>query len=152
MLISVPLILFVLIISSVVSIKKGNEVFPERGKEVIKTIYFYLVLFATLMMTIGGTVAAFMAIADIVAPPAYSQSFEQYKSMFQNRGKSSSEVSQAQTLSETELKTNYDQLVASQKAISKERAVNSLVKSFGWIIIPLPIFLYFQRKMKIEPV
>lgn len=122
-------------------IKKGNEVSPERGKEVIKAVYIYLVLFATLMMTIGGTVTAFMAIADIVAPPAYSQSFEQYRSMSQNKEKS-----------EIELKTNYDNLVASQKVISKQRAVNSLVKSFGWIIIPLPIFVCFQRKMKIEPV
>jgi hypothetical protein len=46
---------------------------------VIKNAYVYLVLFATLMMIIGGSVSAFMAIADIVAPAPYYQSFEDFK-------------------------------------------------------------------------
>ncbi|MDI6879339.1 MAG: hypothetical protein QMD16_08205, partial [Desulfitobacteriaceae bacterium] len=50
----------------------------ERGGDMLKTAYIYIVLLATLMMTIGGSVAAFMAVADIVAPPAYHQTFEDY--------------------------------------------------------------------------
>ena len=34
---------------------------------------------ATLMMVIGGSVSAFMAVADIVAPTPYYQSFEDFK-------------------------------------------------------------------------
>lgn len=63
----------------------------------IKTVYVYLILFATLMMTIGGT-------------------------------------------------------VADEKSMAKERAVNSLIKSFGWIIVPLPIFLFFQARVKKQSV
>ena len=148
----VPLILFVLTIASIMAVKKGNGEFPERGNEMIKTVYIYLILFATLMMTIGGTVAAFMALADIVSPPAYYQSFEQYKLAPQYKGEVPTPVNPTQTLSETELKTRYDQMVADEKAISKGRAVNSLIKSFGWIVIPLPIFLYFQGRVKKEPV
>jgi len=61
------LILLVLMIASVVGVKRGHEESLERGNEMIKTVYVYLILFATLMMTIGGTVAAFMAAADIVS-------------------------------------------------------------------------------------
>ena len=49
----VPLVLLVLIISSVMSFKKGDIESMERGHEMIKTVYVYLILFATLMMTIG---------------------------------------------------------------------------------------------------
>jgi hypothetical protein len=146
----IPLVLFVLIITSVVGIKKGSGESLERGDEMIKTVYVYLILFATLMMTIGGTVAAFMAVADIVAAPPYYQSFEQYKAAPQYKGEPTATVpvKPEQTLSDAELKANYDQMVASEKSLTKERAVNSLIKSFGWIVVPLPIFLFFQSRVK----
>ena len=119
----------------------------------IKTVYVYLILFATLMMTIGGTVAAFMAVADIVSPPPSYQSFEQYKMQSQYKpGAPPTAVTPAQTSSDAELKSQYDQVIIDQKSSAKERAVNSLIKSFGWIIVPLPIFLYFQSRMKKQPV
>ena len=125
----------------------------ERGNEMIKTVYVYLILFATLMMTIGGTVAAFMAVADIVSPPPSYQSFEQYKMQPQYKGAApSTTVTPAQTLSDAELKSSYDQMIIDQRSDTKQRAVNSLIKSFGWIIVPLPIFLFFQSRMKKQPV
>lgn len=150
----VPLVLLVLIIASVMGVKKGHEESLERGNEMIKTVYVYLILFATLMMTIGGTVAAFMAVADIVSPPSYSPSFEQYKLQPQYKGEPYvvPPVTPAQTLSDTELKSRYDQMVIDEKSNTKQRAVNSLIKSFGWIIVPLPIFLYFQNRLKRQPV
>lgn len=117
----------------------------------IKTVYVYLILFATLMMTIGGTVAAFMAAADIVSPPANYQSFEQYKTMPQYKQAPTS-VQPGVTLSDSELRNNYEQMVAEEKSITKARAVNSLIKSFGWIVIPLPLFLFFQNKVKKQPI
>ena len=149
----VPLVLLILIIASVMGVKKGRAESLERGNEMIKTVYVYLILFATLMMTIGGTVAAFMAVADIVSPPPSYQSFEQYKLQPQYKGEApSTTVTQAQTLSDAELKSRYDQMIIDEKSNTKQRAVNSLIKSFGWIIVPLPIFLYFQSRMKKQPV
>jgi len=149
----VPLVLLVLIIASVMGVKKGREESLERGNEMIKTVYVYLILFATLMMTIGGTVAAFMAVADIVSPSSYYQSFEQYKVQPQYKGEApSTTVTQAQTSSDVELKSRYDQMIIDERSNTKQRAVNSLIKSFGWIIVPLPIFLYFQSRMKKQPV
>jgi len=149
----VPIVLFFLIIVSVIGVRKGREESLERGNEMIKTVYVYLILFATLMMTIGGTVAAFMAVADIVSPPSYSQSFEQYKLQPQYKGEPPyTNPTQTQTLSDAELKSRYDQMIIGEKSNTKQRAVNSLIKSFGWIVIPFPIFLYFQSRMNKHPV
>ncbi|NLK52546.1 MAG: hypothetical protein GX295_08905 [Syntrophomonadaceae bacterium] len=137
-------LVLIFVIVGVLGVKKGYTEYPERGNEMIKTVFVYLVLFATLMMIIGGSVAAFMAVADIVSPPAYYQSFEQYKNIPPEKLEPN--------LSESELKSRYDQMVTEEKERVKQRAVNSLIKSFGWIIIPLPVFLYFQRRVKNYPV
>jgi len=151
----VPIVLIVLIIASVIGVKKGREESLERGNEMIKTVYVYLILFATLMMTIGGTVAAFMAVADIVSPPPYYTSFEQYKmqpTQYKGEVAPSTPVTSAHTLSDAELKRQYDQIVIDDRSNNVQRAINSLIKSFGWIVIPFPIFLYFQRRMNKHPV
>ena len=74
----VPLLVIAVIVIIVVAGSK-IDFREEGGEEMIKNVYIYLVLFATLMMTIGGSVAAFMAVADIYAPVAYHQSFEDFK-------------------------------------------------------------------------
>lgn len=124
------------------SIKEGDE------EEMIKHIYVYLVLFVTLMMTIGGSVAVFMAAADIVSPQPYYQSFEDYKYSLEHRyDKPTVEGAEDVTLdlSDEELRASYDRQVADDRAEKVNRAKNSLIKSFGWIVIPFPIFLYTKK-------
>ena len=128
-------IIFLIIAGSRVESKEG-------GEQVIKNVYIYLVLFATLMMVIGGSVAAFMAAADLIVPTSYHQTFEEYK-----RWGIDKETPGQTTLTEAELKARYDEMVVAERVRQTERAKNSLIKSFGWIIIPLPIFLYFQRRL-----
>ena len=123
----------------------GKSESNNGGDEVIKKVYVYLVLFATLMMTIGGGVAAFMAIADMVAPTGYYQSFEEFKQGGAKMEVSAGDVSK---MTEKQLKENYDAMVAAEKQRQTERATNSLIKSLGWIIIPFPVFIFFQRKLK----
>lgn len=113
----------------------------------IKNVFIYLVLFATLMMTIGGSVGAFMAIADIISPATYHQSFEEYKRWGSPERQIDKEESVEENLTDEELRENYNAMVSSEKERSRERAKNSLIKSFGWIIIPLPVFIYFQRRL-----
>lgn len=125
----------------IVSAKRQSSA-EMKGETGMKVIYVYAVLFATLMMSIGGSVGAFMAIADIVSPPAYYESFEQYKMTSQQK------EGKQQSVTEEQLKKNYDDMILQQKALAKERAVNSLIKSLGWIVIPLPVFIYFQRRTK----
>lgn len=112
----------------------------------IRVVYTYVILFATLMMTIGGSVGAFMAIADLVSPQAYYQTFDEYK----RSGVEKQLPATAGIESEDTLRKNYDQLIADNRKRAQEQATNSLIKSFGWIVIPFPVFLYFQRRLKHE--
>jgi len=141
-------ILFV-IVAVIAGVRNRDKSTDEGGKDVIKNIYVYLVLFATLMMTIGGTVAAFMAIADIVAPTPYYQTYEEFK---MNNGNlkpmpDGSVVPDNTKMSEAEMKARYDAMVSGEKERQTERAKNTLIKSMGWIVIPLPVFVYFQRRL-----
>jgi len=122
----------------------------------VRTIFIYTVMFATLMMTVGGGVAAFMALADIVSPHAYYQSFTDYKTMRQSEHMRLYEIEKESgiapenlaPLSEEQLRKEYDELVASEMERTRRSAVNSLFKSLGWIVIPLPIFFYMRRMLR----
>jgi hypothetical protein len=115
----------------------------EKGEEaVIRHLYTYLVLFATLMMVIGGGISIFMAAADLISPPSYYQNFQDYKQMY-DQGKTENK-----NISETEMRANYEQTVKDEKNRMKESAKNQIIKSLGFIVIPLPIFLYFNRLRK----
>ncbi|MGD6834146.1 hypothetical protein ACQCT5_18380 [Sutcliffiella halmapala] len=123
----------------------------NRGASMIRVVYYYLILFMTLMMTIGGSVAAFMAIADIVSPPSYYQSYMEYKEMkIANKTKYDENGKPISTpeIDEEDLLKEYEMVVKQDKERNKERAWNTLIKSFGWIVIPLPIFIFYQRKIR----
>ncbi|MGI6550997.1 MAG: hypothetical protein ACOX4Q_13355 [Syntrophomonadales bacterium] len=126
---------------------KTREEIKKEGDDVIKNIYVYLVLFATLMMTIGGTVSAFMAIADMIAPTPYYQTFEEYKLNRDIRPGLENETPTVPELSEDELRASYEAMVEGERNRQIERAKNSLIKSLGWIVIPLPVFIYFQKRL-----
>ena len=117
----IPIILIVLIVL-IVSGAKSETKKGKGGEEVIKSVYIYLVLFATLMMTIGGSVGAFMAIADIVSPTPYYQTFEEYKmrDMVKPGVDENNEVKEE--LSEEELRQRYDAMVAEYKQNAVDRA------------------------------
>jgi hypothetical protein len=137
----IPVVIFAVIFLITAAAKAGSE---KGGDEVIKKVYLYLILFTTLMMIIGGSVAAFMAVADIVSPTAYYQSFEEYKRYSEHE---KFDVKEEVKLSEEELLIRYNDMVATEKERQAARAKNSLIKSLGWIIIPLPVFVYAQRRV-----
>lgn len=140
----VPAVIAGLIVFIIASIKFKDENENEKeGMNVLKNIYHYLVLFATLMMIIGGSVGAFMSIADLVSPAPYYQSFEEFQRIY-NDTKDKNEPAK----SIDELRADYDAMVEHEQEKEKQRAINSLIKSFGWIIIPLPIFIFFQRQLR----
>lgn len=140
----VPVILIAIIALIVTGIRLDKD---KGGDEVIRNVYLYLVLFATLMMTIGGSVGTFMAVADIVAPVPYYQSFEDFKRWEVDKHNIDKEVTEEVKASETELRERYDAMVSAEKEKQIDRAKNSLIKSLGWIVIPLPVFIYFQRRL-----
>lgn len=48
---------------------------------------------------------------------------------------------------ESKLKELFDGMVRAHKQSQIDRAKNSLVKALGWIVVPLPVFVYFQRRL-----
>lgn len=137
----------VAVIALVLLVIAGVKAEPAKGGEdMLKNVFVYLVLFATLMMTIGGSVGVFMAAADIVSPTPYYQSFDEYK-RYGGLEKPGLEGQQGVTLSEEEMLANYEAMVNAEKERQVQRAKNSLIKSLGWIVIPLPVFMYYQRRL-----
>lgn len=143
----VPIVFLALVGLLIAGIKGDSKI---GGEEMIKKVYLYLVVFTTLMMTIGGGVAAFMAIADMVAPTGYYQSFEEYKRNDGQKLEGVQSATEFKKLTEDQIKERYDTLVAAEKERQIDRARNSLIKSLGWIIIPFPIFIYFQRRLRVK--
>ncbi|WP_102346605.1 hypothetical protein [Bacillus sp. Marseille-P3661] len=122
----------------------------EERDEMIKLVYHYAVAFITLIMVIGGGVFAFMSVADYVAPNAYIETFEEYKDMRVNQPKYEYDTKQKVEITEEELRKQYDAMVHQRIENSKQRAKNGLIKSLGWIIIPLPVYIFFQRRINRE--
>jgi len=131
-----PVVIIIFVIAYAVKYKE------KGGETVIRHLYTYLVLFATLMMVIGGGISIFMAAADLASPPSYYQNYQDYKQMY-DTGKAGN-----QTLTEKEIRANYDQAVKDEKNRARESAKNQIIKSLGFIVIPLPIFLYFNNMRK----
>ncbi|MBX6394582.1 MAG: hypothetical protein IRY98_02505 [Alicyclobacillaceae bacterium] len=112
----------------------------------IRKIYLYLVLFATLMMSIGGCVGIFMSLSDIIVPSGYYQDYSSYRQMrLQEKGPAGTAPP---AVDEAVLRAEYDRMVADQIQETRRRGLNGLIKSLGWIVIPLPVFLWYSRKLK----
>ncbi len=137
-----------LLVVFIVALVLGLKTEAERGEnEMIHKVYIYLVLFATLMMSIGGSIGAFMALADLLTPAPYYQSFEDYVRWGPGRPHPEAVVEEGTALSREELQENYAAMVQAERERQGARAKNALLKSFGWIIIPLPVFIHFQRRL-----
>lgn len=123
--------------------------FYQKTQNPISTIYNYLVLFATLMMVIGGSVGVFMSLADIIFPEPHYQTFQDYKKykMYDIPSNVLDENIVSINTSDEELRIDYDEMLESDKNRQVIGAKNRLFKSFGWLLIPLPIFLFFQRRV-----
>lgn len=119
----------------------------------LKKIYIYLVLFATLMMTIGGSVSIFMSVADLIAPNDYHQTFEEYKRMgneFHIKDPNDENKQGLEITSDEELRLEYNEMLDERRDRMKKRIINNIIKSLGWIVIPLPVFIYFGKESKEE--
>ena len=141
--------LLILLIPIVFILFVGVLAAKNKGKDeelMIRHFYTYLVLFATLMMVMGGGISIFMAAADLVSPPSYYQSFEEYKNFRQEV--QIKEANKKEIITDEEIRASYDQVIQDEKNRIKENAKNQIIKSLGFIVIPLPVFLYFNSLRK----
>ncbi|RFU63280.1 hypothetical protein [Bacillus sp. V59.32b] len=123
----------------VMAIAKNDK---KGGKDMFKQLYVYLVLFATLMMSIGGGIGIFMGVADLVSPSNMYYEYESYESY------KSGNYEEGSTIDEAQMRENYEQMIEDAKASARQQAKNTIIKSLGFIVIPLPIFLYFNKSRK----
>ena len=119
----------------------------EEREDLVKQVYQYSVAFITLIMIIGGGIFSFMNLSDYFAPNTYIETYDQYKSNQYYPNKFEEENTEREELSDEELRSEYNEMVEQRKEQEKQRAINGFIQSLGWIIIPLPVFLVFQRKI-----
>lgn len=144
-------VLFVIIVGLALGAKRVINIEQEEREDMIKLVYHYAVAFITLIMVIGGGVFAFMSVADFVSPNTYIETFDEYTNMRKMENPKFENGQQGQEqISEEELKKQYDAKVNQQIENTKQRAINGFIKSLGWIIIPLPIYIFFQRRINRE--
>jgi hypothetical protein len=92
-----------------------------------------------------------MNFADMVAPPAHWQTFDDYVRMYES-DKTDEQGNQREPLTQAELRARYDIMVDSYREIQVDRAKSNMIKSFAWIIVPLPVFLSFRRMIEKQAV
>ena len=157
---AVPIVVVVGIIMLIVRGSTNKNPNGKRSEEdgaiMLKNIYTYLVLFATLMMSIGGSVGVFMGMSDYLIPQPYIESYDSYLSNYESRNRpdnynpyaENENVYQEYRADENEVREQYKFM--KEEAESKERrsAIKLVIQSVGWIVIPLPIFLYYQKQVK----
>lgn len=137
---------FLLILFAVIAIIKNKESVTKGGEEMFNQLYKYLVMFATLMMSMGGGIGIFMGVADLVSPSPYVETFTEYKSNINIE--EGYKKGQKLEISEEQIRKDYTQMIKDETNRTKEEAKNTIIKSFGFIIIPLPIFIFFTRNRK----
>lgn len=141
-----PVLLIVFVIVAIVKGKNSN--LEKDGEDMFKQLYVYLVLFTMLLMTVGGGIAMFMGVANLVSPTANYQTFTDFKNenvTTDEKGKIAQPV-----LSDSELHKEYIQSINDQKNQDRDNAKHDIISSLGFIVIPFPIFLYFNRMRKNE--
>ena len=141
MLILIPFIMLGLPLAIIVFILLAIMKWKQEGEEdVFRQLYVHLVLFATMMLSIGGGIGIFMGLSDYISPPSYYESYDSFQKM-----KLAEAKDLQQTINEEQIRAEYDRNVEDRKETVKQEAKNTMIKSLGFIIIPLPIFLYFNN-------
>lgn len=134
--------IIVLIVMFVSAARKNTR---KERLHVIKAIYFYAISFITLIMVIGGGVALFMAASDYVSPATYFMTEQDFKTSNKTVDASGKDTT---VLTDAEWKAKYEAYKTTEEERAQKQALNSLIKSLGWIVIPAPIFIYTQRRIR----
>lgn len=105
----------------------------------IKTIYIYLIAFVAALMILWGSVSIFTSIGNFIYPKVDVLTYVEF---FSN-----AKLKKAYYLVYEGTDFNnklYEKYVEETVKPYKEQALNELIKSIGWTVIPLMFFTYFQ--------
>jgi hypothetical protein len=110
-----PIVGIVAVIAMMAALaRKEGENFEKR----IRAIYYYIVAFSTLIMTIVGIIGAVVKLTDIIIPERYN--YENYTE-------------------ETLVDVNYNNRI---------RNIKEGIKYYGVVVVSLPVFVYHSRKAR----
>ena len=99
----------------------------------IRAVYHYAIAFITLMMLIGGSITFFIETANYVKPAPYLMTKVEFKD-------------NAATLQKKN--QTYDAYVEEARSTARDQALNSMIKSLGWILIPGAVFGFVNRRIR----
>jgi hypothetical protein len=136
-----------IIVFLIIGISKTKKIYTEKeGADMFKQLYVYLVMFTMLILSVGGGIGVIMGVADLINPTAYTQSYTDYKNSQVNYDESGKEIKPNRT--EEQMRKDYQEQIKFEKEQAKNEAKNTIIDSIGFIVIPLPIFLFFNRMRK----
>jgi hypothetical protein len=98
----------------------------------IRAVYYYAIAFITLMMLIGGSVTFFMETANYVKPAPYLMTKVEF-------GTPSAPISKKNQ--------TYAEYVSESQKTARDQALNSMIKSLGWILIPGAVYVFVSRRI-----
>lgn len=131
---------------SVLHLYTVKKVSKRKGSDfLVRHVYYYAVMLITLVMMIGGMIAAAVNVVSLVNPTPYYMSFEDYK---QNQHYEDEGEKEREHLSEEQLLANYERYQTEEVERDRVHTVNQLLYSGFWVFIPLPFFVLARRQLK----
>jgi len=97
-------------------------------------------------MMIGGGISIFSNVADLVSPQPYYETYESYKQM--REMKDPNNPDSGEVLTEEQLRDEYNQMVKTFEENQQKQAKNSIIRSMGWVLVPLPFYILTRRQLK----
>lgn len=141
---ALPVLILVFLIIGISKTKKNDS--EKEGADMFKQLYVYLVMFTMLILSVGGGISVFKGVADLINPTSITQSYTDYKNSQVNYDENGKEIKSK--ITEEQMHKDYQEQVNFEKDQAKSEAKNTIIESIGFIVIPLPIFLVFNRMRK----
>jgi hypothetical protein len=139
-----PILILLFVIIGVSKAKNTQS--EKEGENMFKQLYVYLVMFTMLLLSVGGGIGIFTGVADLVNPTSYTGSYTDYKNTQLTYDEKGNEIPSKKT--EEQLRKDYEAQIKFDKEQTKNEAKNTIIDSVGFIVIPFPIFLFFNRMRK----
>ncbi len=111
----------------------------------IRSLYFYVVCFATLLMVIIGAVQIVYSVMDLLYPVSYSMTTVEEMDARLNAGRAPGDTLR---LSRADLEKRVDAEQAREENRERRRAVRSLFGNIALLLIAAPVYLYHWRQVR----
>ncbi|MBE3594167.1 MAG: hypothetical protein IMX04_03860 [Candidatus Carbobacillus altaicus] len=116
----------------------------KKDYDLMRSVFIYVMMIITLVMMIGGGVAVAFALVDLIAPPLYYMSYQDFKERYYVVTPDG-QKQDTLTVDEEKIRAAYELEKADYYNKHVLDAQRSALRNLAWIIIPLPVFLWMLR-------